>query len=67
MSEVLFLINPNGMGNNRGLYFIISIIKGMDMCGKSFVEYMNDKIGRNNFLVYETSEGLVIELEYIYS
>lgn len=67
MSEVLFLVNPNGMVNKGGLYFIISIIKGMDMCGKSFVEYINNKIGRNNYLVYETSEGLVIELEYSYS
>ena len=67
MSEVLFLVNPNGMVNKGGLYFIISIIKGMNMYDKSFVEYINDKIGRNNYLVYETSEGLVIELEYSYS
>ena len=66
MSEVLFLANPIETENSQGLNFIISIIKESDINTGNFNEYIKDRFGEENIgdiSVYETNEGLVIELE----
>lgn len=61
--EVLFLANPVETEDSQGINFIISIIKGSGSEAEDFSKYIGGGFEEKNIRnIYETNEGLVIEL-----